>query len=105
MEACKACHGPQGISRNPTFPNLAGQKAEYLEVQLKAFKAKDRKNDFMNAIAAQLSEGDIHDFALFWSSLPAAPADAHAAVRPRRAVANDLAGQLPRGVYRVSNRE
>jgi cytochrome c553 len=74
VEACKACHGPQGISRNPTFPNLAGQKAGYLEAQLKAFKAKDRKNDFMNAIATQLSNADIHTFALFWSSLPAAPA-------------------------------
>jgi len=73
VDACKACHGPQGISRNPTFPNLAGQKAGYLEAQLKAFKARDRKNDFMNAIAAQLNEADIHAFALFWSSLPAAP--------------------------------
>jgi hypothetical protein len=23
VEACKACHGQQGVSRNPTFPNLA----------------------------------------------------------------------------------
>jgi cytochrome c553 len=74
VEACKACHGPQGISRNPTFPNLAGQKAGYLEAQLKAFKAKDRKNDYMNVIAAQLSDADVHTFALFWSSLPATPA-------------------------------
>jgi cytochrome c553 len=73
VDACKACHGTQGVSRNPTFPNLAGQKAEYLEVQLKAFKAKDRKNDFMNAIAGQLNEDDIHKFALYWSSLPATP--------------------------------
>ena len=74
VEACKACHGTQGISRNPTFPNLAGQKAEYLEAQLQAFKAKDRKNDFMNVIAGQLSEDDMHKFALYWSSLPATPA-------------------------------
>ena len=73
VDACKACHGPQGISRNPTFPNLAGQKAGYLEAQLKAFKAKERKNDFMNPIAAQLNDADIHAFALFWSSLPATP--------------------------------
>jgi cytochrome c553 len=73
VEACKACHGQQGVSRNPTFPNLAGQKADYLEAQLKAFKAKDRKNDFMNAIAGQLSDNDLHNFAQFWSSLPATP--------------------------------
>ena len=74
VEACKACHGQQGVSRNPTFPNLAGQKADYLEAQLKAFKVKDRKNDFMNAIAGQLSDNDIHSFAHYWSSLPATPA-------------------------------
>lgn len=80
-EACKACHGRQGISLNPTFPNLAGQKAGYLENQLKAFRAKDRKNDFMNAIAGQLSDTDIHQLALYWSSQPAAPAaDPHDAL-------------------------
>ena len=73
VTACKACHGSQGISLNPTFPNLAGQKAGYLEAQLKAFKAKERKNDFMNAIASQLSDEDIHAFALYWSSQPATP--------------------------------
>lgn len=72
-EACKACHGPQGISKSPAIPNLAGQKAAYLENQLKAFRAKDRKNDFMNAIAGQLSDDDIHQLALYWSSLPATP--------------------------------
>ncbi len=83
VEACKACHGPQGISVSPTFPNLAGQKAGYLENQLKAFKAADRKNAFMNAIAAQLSADDIHQLALYWSSLPATPAaDAHADAKP-----------------------
>jgi cytochrome c553 len=79
VDACKACHGPQGISRNPTFPNLAGQKAQYLEAQLKAFKSRERKSDFMNAIASQLSDEDIPRFAQFWSSLPAVPAPETAA--------------------------
>jgi cytochrome c553 len=82
VDACKACHGPQGISRNPTFPNLAGQKAQYLEAQLKAFKSRDRKNDFMNAIASQLSDTDIPKFAQFWSSLPATPAPETAGAVP-----------------------
>ena len=82
VEACRACHGTQGISRNPTFPNLAGQKAEYLEAQLKSFKAKERKNDFMNVIAGQLSDADIHQFALYWSSLPATPAPQVAGAAP-----------------------
>jgi cytochrome c553 len=105
VEACKACHGPQGISRNPTFPNLAGQKAQYLEVQLQAFKAKERRNDFMNAIAAQLSEGDIHEFALFWSSLPAAPADAGPPAGPAVPSRMTLPANFPKGftVYQTEN--
>jgi cytochrome c553 len=49
--ACRACHGAAGTSLNPTIPNLAGQKPIYLEGQLKAFRSKHRKNDFMNVIA------------------------------------------------------
>ena len=78
VEACRACHGPAGVSVNPTVPNLAGQKAAYLEAQLKAFHSKARKNDLMNVIAGQLGDSDIHDFAAYWASLPAVPAtDAH----------------------------
>jgi cytochrome c553 len=73
VEACRACHGPAGISLNPTIPNLAGQKPLYLEAQLKAFRSKDRKNDFMNVIAAQLKDTNIHDLAAYWSSLSAGP--------------------------------
>jgi cytochrome c553 len=73
VEACRACHGPSGVSLNPTFPNLAGQKPAYLEAQLRAFRSKDRKNDFMNVIAAQLDDTNIHDLAAYWSSMPAEP--------------------------------
>jgi cytochrome c553 len=73
VEACKACHGPAGVSLNPTIPNLAGQKPAYLESQLKAFHSKERKNDLMNAIAAQLNDADMHALAAFWSGLPAIP--------------------------------
>jgi cytochrome c553 len=73
VEACRACHGPAGISLNPTIPNLAGQKQAYLEVQLKAFRNKDRHNDFMNVIAAQLNDANIHDLAAYWASMSAEP--------------------------------
>ena len=71
VDACRACHGPAGISLNPTIPNLARQKSAYLETQLKAFRSKDRKNDFMNVIAAQLNDTDIHDLAAYWSGMSA----------------------------------
>src|SRR3546814_16255447 len=28
-ELCSTCHGPQGISNAPTFPNIAGQSAAF----------------------------------------------------------------------------
>ena len=73
IAACKACHGPQGVSINPIIPNLAGQKAPYLEKQLKAFKEGERKNDLMYAVARQLSVEDIKAYAAFWSAQPATP--------------------------------
>jgi cytochrome c553 len=68
IEACKACHGPLGISNNNIIPNLAGQKLEYLEAQLSSFKSGDRKNNFMTVIAGQLSDADMHAFARYWST-------------------------------------
>ena len=73
IEACRACHGAVGVSINPAIPNLAGQKPAYLEAQLKAFRAKDRNNDFMNVIAGQLSDAEIRAFAAYWSGMPAQP--------------------------------
>ena len=36
---CMACHGPDGNSPNPEWPNLAGQHASYIEQQLRLFRA------------------------------------------------------------------
>jgi len=78
--ACQACHGSAGVGTAPDIPNLAGQKAGYLQAQLAAFRSKERKHELMNAIAEQLSDADIGNLAAFWSSLPAGvTADPHAA--------------------------
>ncbi len=60
---CAACHGAAGVSVSDTIPNLAGQKARYIEAQLRALKAGTPKNDIMNAIASQLSADDINNLA------------------------------------------
>ena len=73
VEACRACHGPVGVSINPAIPNLAGQKPAYLESQLRAFRSQNRKNDLMNVIAGQLIDAEIHEFAAYWSGMPATP--------------------------------
>lgn len=85
--ACQACHGPNGVGTAADIPNLAGQKATYLQSQLTAFRAGDRKHELMNAIAKQLSDGEIENLAAFWSSLPAggtAAADPAAEFRKSR---------------------
>jgi cytochrome c553 len=82
--ACQACHGSAGIGTAADIPNLAGQKAPYLKAQLIAFRGGDRKHELMNAIAKQLSDDEIENLAVFWSSLPVAgaAADAHASADP-----------------------
>jgi cytochrome c553 len=69
---CSACHGINGVSVADAIPNLAGQKAAYIENQLKALKDGARKNAVMGAIAAQLSADDIGNVAAYFASLPGA---------------------------------
>lgn len=69
---CAACHGAAGVSVSETIPNLAAQRAGYLEAQLKAFKDGSRKAPIMNAIAAQLSAEDVANVAAYFASLPGA---------------------------------
>ena len=82
---CAACHGANGISVSDTIPNLAAQRAGYLETQLKALKDGSRKNPVMNALAAQLTPTEIADVAAFFASQPGAPAAAKSAFLPNLA--------------------
>lgn len=69
---CSACHGPAGVSTAADIPNLAAQKEEYIVAQLTAFRAGDRTNALMNAVAASLSDSDIENLAAHFASLPGA---------------------------------
>ncbi len=66
---CVACHGQNGISISPEFPNLAGQYADYLAHSLRGYKSGERKNVVMAGFAAGLSEEDIEDLAAYYASL------------------------------------
>ena len=69
---CAACHGGNGISAVPMYPNLKGQKAAYLESSLKAFRGKTRTGGqaaMMYGMAAALSDADIANLAAYYSSL------------------------------------
>ena len=49
---CAACHGQNGISASPIWPNLAGQKEAYLVKQIKAFRDGTRKDPSMAPMVA-----------------------------------------------------
>jgi cytochrome c553 len=69
---CTACHGPEGNSVSPTWPNIAGQSATYAVTQLKAFKDGLRSDPLMTTQAALLSDEDMRDVAVYFESLPKA---------------------------------
>ena len=86
---CAACHGANGVSVSDTIPNLAAQRAGYLENQLKAFKDGTRKASaatsptaIMSAIAAQLSADDIANVAAYFAAQPGAATGARSAQLP-----------------------
>lgn len=63
VTACLACHGPDGKGNEPAkFPRLAGQNAQYIELQLNAFKTGKRTNspnEMMESIAQHMSDEEI----------------------------------------------
>ncbi len=69
---CAACHGADGISAIPIYPNLKGQKEAYFVSSLKAYKSGQRKGG-MSAImvpqAMMLSDADMANLAAYYSSL------------------------------------
>ena len=76
IETCGPCHGVNGRSVSPTFPNLAAQRAPYIELQLKAFKDQSRADPdaqaYMWGMASQLSDATISGLAKYFSQQPAA---------------------------------
>ena len=73
---CAACHGAEGISNNPAWPNLAGQKRGYLAAQIKAFRDGQRNNPLMNAAVRQLSDRQINRLAGFYAGIDVPKKDA-----------------------------
>jgi cytochrome c553 len=80
VETCGTCHGVNGRSVSPTFPNLAAQSAPYIELQLKAFKDQSRADPdaqaYMWGMASQLSDSMISALAGYFAAQPAAPGKA-----------------------------
>lgn len=65
---CAACHGPDGNSINPEWPNLAGQHPKYVDQQLRAYQSGERKDPNMSAMVSNLSAEDIAALADFYAT-------------------------------------
>jgi cytochrome c553 len=100
---CFACHGAAGVSVAPTFPRLAGQRADYLYQRLLSFKRAAPNDPYysvspMKAIVANLSDTDMRDLATYFSAqTPPAAAAVAPAPQPGKGEALFLAGDPARG--------
>jgi cytochrome c553 len=72
VTVCFACHGSNGAPIAPTFPRLAGQRADYLYHRLVSFKRGNPNDPYygkspMLPLAASLSDTDMRDIAAYFS--------------------------------------
>jgi cytochrome c553 len=70
--ACAGCHGPAGVGIPGQYPRIAGQFPEYVEAQLKAFRAGARANDpngMMRTVAARMTDREIQAVAEYAAGL------------------------------------
>ena len=68
---CERCHGAEGRSTDPAVPIIAGQQQSYIEAQLRAYRAKSRRDPeahaYMEGIryysVDQINTGNVSDSA------------------------------------------
>lgn len=70
---CVACHGADGVSVNPLWPNLAGQQEQYLVKQIKEFRDGVRKEVTMQPFVQNLTDQDIADISAYYANLSPCP--------------------------------
>ena len=100
VTVCGTCHGVDGNSIQPKFPRLAGQNANYLAAQLKAFRAQTRGDPdaiaYMWGMANQLDDTTINALAAYYAAQKptAGPrADQAAVTRGREIYAHGISAE------------
>jgi cytochrome c553 len=101
MTVCGTCHGPNGNSTQPKFPRLAGQSANYLTAQLKAFRSQSRGDPdaigYMWGMASELDDATIAGLASYYAAQRAEPStragDAALIARGREIFENGIASE------------
>ena len=74
VPACTGCHSPRGQGNAPAgYPRIGGQHPEYIEKQLKAYRAGERSTDgeakIMRSVARALSDAEIKALAAYIAGL------------------------------------
>jgi cytochrome c553 len=66
---CARCHGANGISATKGVPHLAGQRAPYLDLQLRAYRYSARVQGAMTGTVRYLSDDALVKVAAYYASL------------------------------------
>ena len=73
VSMCVGCHGipnyKTAFPKTYRVPRIAGQKVEYLVSALKAYREGQRNHPSMKAVAGSMTDQDIADIAVYYSSL------------------------------------
>ena len=69
---CNHCHGEEGFSSVPAFPNLAGEDRLSFWKQMQDFRSGKRTSPVMQGIAEGFSPRDSADLAAYYAMLPTA---------------------------------
>jgi cytochrome c553 len=69
-QVCAGCHGADGKPVDKTIPNIWGQQAGYIYIELRDFKRGDRKSDIMQPIVSSMEQDDMQAIAEYFSKKP-----------------------------------
>ena len=81
QQVCALCHGVEGRSTSPNFPNLAAQQPAYFIAQMKGFKNHSRVDpagfEYMWGLSRSLTDEQIKTLADYYAAqTPASPGPA-----------------------------
>ena len=67
LAQCGMCHGADGNSSSAAAPTIAGITEYYFKYTMDAYKNDARKSDIMKMYAAQLTDKDLQELAVFYA--------------------------------------
>lgn len=70
VQVCSGCHGENGKPIDKNIPNIWGQQAGYIYMQLRDFKLGNRKSDIMQPIASGFERNDMLAIGEYFSQKP-----------------------------------